>query len=474
MGYVLNRLLPQVLNLTINMMKYLRNRTTIIALGVLLMLLAGCEKYLEVKPDKKIATPERLSDLDGMLDYYGQLNARYPQAAEINADNYYLNDAGWASSSELHQNYYLWKKYDDNPADWNFPYENIYVSNVILETLPKINYPTAETLKANQIKGGALLLRSYFYLALLQLFAPVYNEATATSDLGIPIRQSSEVNDVSVRATVKENYDQIIQSLKQAIPLLPALPNASYKHRASKAAAYGTLARTYLIMQKYREAGVYADSCLQLNSTLMDYNAISTTSTIPFKQFNEEVIYDTRTTAPSALAQTRAKVDELLYQSYHVNDLRRVVFFRANTDGSKAFKGNYTGLSTAAMFTGIAIDEMYLIRAEAYARDGKKDLALTDLNTLLVKRFKTGTYTAVTALDAQDALDLVLKERRKELVFRTLRWADLRRLNKEARYRVSLNRTINGVAHELKYDSERYTLQISADVINRAGMPQNP
>ena len=98
-------------------MKYLRNTRTILALGVMLMLLAGCEKYLDVKPDKKIATPEKLSDLEGMFNYYGQLNGRYPQAAEINADNYYLNDAGWASSSELHQNYYLWKKYDDNPGD---------------------------------------------------------------------------------------------------------------------------------------------------------------------------------------------------------------------------------------------------------------------------------------------------------------------------------------------------------------------
>ncbi|MFN0292529.1 RagB/SusD family nutrient uptake outer membrane protein [Pedobacter helvus] len=456
------------------MIEHLKIRKASLLLSIVLMLVTGCEKYLDVKPDKKIATPEKLSDLEGMLDYYGQLNARYPQAAEISADNYYLNDAGWASSSELHQNYYLWQKYDLNPADWNFPYENIYVSNVILETLPQINYPLSENTRANQIKGGALLLRGYFYLALVQLFAPVYHEATAGNDLGIPIRHSSEVNEPSVRATVRENYNQIIKDLEQAIPLLPALPHASYKHRASRAAAYGTLARTYLIMQKYSEAGLYADSCLQLNSTLMDYNTISTTSTIPFRQFNDEVVYDTKTTAPSALAQTRAKVDEALYQSYQLNDLRRTIFFRLNTDGSKAFKGNYTGLGTAAMFTGIATDEMYLIRAEAYARAGRKEMALADLNSLLVKRFKTGTYNLATALDAQEALDLVLRERRKELVFRTLRWSDLRRLNKEPRYRVDLIRTINGIAYELKHDSDRYTLQISAEVINRTGMPQNP
>jgi len=453
-------------------MKKLIEIRTGIAFVLLMFLLAGCKKYLEEKPDKKIATPEKLSDLDGMLDYYAQVNGRYPQAAEISADNYYLTDATWASSSELHRNYYLWQKYDAVRADWAYPYENIYIANVILETLPTIDYAASEKSRADYVKGGALLLRGYFYLALVQLFAPAYDENSAGTDLGIPIRLTADVNEVSIRATVEKNYSYIIEALKSSIPLLPSLPRS--KHRASKAGAYGTLARTYLMMRRYDEAGLYADSCLKLVSTLMDYNTISTTSTIPFKQFNDEVVYDTKTTAPSALLQTRAKVDEILYQSFQTNDLRKSIFFKANTDGSKAFKGNYTGLSNAAMFTGIATDEMYLIRAEAYARQNKTDLALADLNLLLSKRFKSGQFTPITNTDAKQALKLILMERRKELMFRTLRWSDLKRLNKEPDYAENLTRKINGVVYELKPNGIRYTLQIDGDVIQISGMQQNP
>jgi hypothetical protein len=126
------------------------------------------------------------------------------------------------------------------------------------------------------------------------------------------------------------------------------------------------------------------------------------------------------------------------------------------------------------MFTGIATDEMYLIRAESYARQNKTDLALADLNLLLSKRFKSSQFTPITNTDAKQALKLILMERRKELMFRTLRWSDLKRLNKEPDYAQTLTRKINGVVYELKPNSIRYTLQIDGDVIQISGMQQNP
>jgi hypothetical protein len=115
-----------------------------------------------------------------------------------------------------------------------------------------------------------------------------------------------------------------------------------------------------------------------------------------------------------------------------------------------------------------------LIRAEAYARQNKTDLALADLNLLLSKRFKSGQFTPITNTDAKQALKLILMERRKELMFRTLRWSDLKRLNKEPDYAGNLTRKINGVVYELKPNGIRYTLQIDGDVIQISGMQQNP
>ncbi len=445
---------------------------SVIAIWVCLCSLASCKKFLDEKANKEINTPSTIADLEGILDNYGVLNARYPSAAEIGADNYYLTDAGWGASSELHQNLYYWQKYDNIGGDWNATYNNIYYTNVILEALSNIEYKPSEEKRFLQVKGSALFIRSYYFYALAQLFAPPYNESTAATDLGIPLKINTDYNETSVRSSVKQTYDRIINDLKEAVPLLP--DNPALKYRPSKPAAYAALARTYMVMQDYNKAGLYADSCLKLYDSLIDYNTVSASASIPFSQFNKEVIYDCRTASPSALSQSRAKVDSLLYNSYSTNDLRRTVFFKANSDGSHAFKGNYTGLSTAGMFTGVATDEMYLLRAECYARAGNKDDAIADLNTLLSKRWKTGTFTALSAPDAATALQLILAERRKELMFRTIRWSDLRRLNLEPALATILKRILNGQTYILMPGDIRYVLQIDRDAINKSGMQQNP
>lgn len=206
----------------------------------------------------------------------------------------------------------------------------------------------------------------------------------------------------------------------------------------------------------------------------MDYNTINAAVAIPFTQFNREVIYETRTNSISALSQSNAKIDSLLYQSYATNDLRKTVFFRSNGNGTYAFKGNYTGQSAAFLFTGVATDEMYLLRAECYARAGNTSAALADLNTLMSKRWKTGTFVPFTAPDANEALLLILKERRKELLFRSLRWTDLRRLNKEPALAQTITRVLNNQVYSLEPDSWRYTLQIDREAILFSGMQQNP
>jgi len=71
-------------------------------------------------------------------------------------------------------------------------------------------------------------------------------------------------------------------------------------------------------------------------------------------------------------------------------------------------------------------------------------------------------------------LDLVLKERRKELVFRGLRWTDIRRLN-QATPSIILKRRVNGKEDSLMPGDKRFVLPIPPDVIAfNSDMPQNP
>lgn len=442
----------------------------IFLIAITLLSLSSCKKYLEEKPDKKLATPSTIDDLEAMLDNYGILNKRYPSAGEVSSDNYYLTDADWGSLIERQRNFYLWQKYDDIGGDWSSPYNNIFYANIILETLDKMQ--TDNSSRTDQIKGSALFIRGFNHFALSQLFAPPYDESTATKVLGIPIRLHSDVTIIPVRATVSDTYKSILSDIKNAITLLPV--NPIIKYHPSRPAAYGLLARVYLTMGKYDEAGLYADSCLQLYNILMDYNSINASAAIPFKQFNDEIIYDATSGAAASLVQSKAKVDTTLYSSYKTNDLRKTIFFKSNTNGSKSFKGNYTGISSAALFVGIATDEVYLIRAESYARKGNTSAAVDDLNTLLIKRWKSGTFIPFVSTDAAETLGVILEERRKELLYRTLRWSDLRRLNKETNFAQIIYRKIKGQEYQLAPGSLRYTFQIDRQAINISGIQQNP
>lgn len=170
------------------------------------------------------------------------------------------------------------------------------------------------------------------------------------------------------------------------------------------------------------------------------------------------------------LAYIFANVDSMLYKSYDANDLRKIIFFTSNPDGSHYFTGSYEG--TYVNYNGIATDEMYLIRAECYARSGKIVLAMNDLNALLVNRFKKGTFIPLHAGNDDDALNLILNERRKELIFRMLRFTDIKRLNKEGA-NITQKRIINGVAHTLSPNDPYYALPIPENVIQYTGMKQN-
>ncbi|HEX3935700.1 MAG TPA: RagB/SusD family nutrient uptake outer membrane protein, partial [Puia sp.] len=232
-------------------------------------------------------------------------------------------------------------------------------------------------------------------------------------------------------------------------------------------------------------ARAYADSALQFYDSLVDYNTLDTTSAVPFVLLNQETIYQASflgtgqyTGASYTCAITggfypSTRIDSSLISSYDPNDLRRVVYYHYKPNDSSYLKGSYTG--TNFCFGGLATDELYLIRAEGAARAGDYASAMNDINTLLTKRWRTGSFSGYTVASAQEALDTVLLERRKELAFRGLRWTDLRRLMEEV-YAISINRSAGGFPNAVLSPAtpDLYTLPIPPDVINLSTMRQNP
>lgn len=435
--------------------------------------LFSCKKFLEEKPDQKLVIPLTLSDLASILENT-RINQWDPASAERCSDNYYLTFDHWqALTSEFDRRAYTWEKErlfaPGNTNEWGYSYDNIYRANIVLSLADELNRRSPNSDLYRQVKGAAYFIRGRTYWNALQVWAKAYDAETASQDLGVPLRLDPDFNQPTTRATNQACYEQVVADLKQAIDLLPVVP--AHPVRPSKPAALGLLARTYLSMRIYDSAFKYADQSLQLKNDLLDFNTITSPSVnFPIPRFNQEVLYDANMLAPTLINASRAKMDSVLMEAYASGDLRRAVYFRNNGNGSYAFKASYSGNNGG--FTGIATDEVYLMRAECYARAGKVTEAMEDLNHLLRHRWKVDEFLPVTAATPADALATILLERRKELIMRGLRWMDIRRLNKEG-YAILLKRVLNGESFSLPPNDPRYALPIPEDVIEMTGIQQN-
>ncbi|HEX9513937.1 MAG TPA: RagB/SusD family nutrient uptake outer membrane protein [Puia sp.] len=449
----------------------------IILYGFLFCIAAfSCKKsaFLDANPDQSQIVPTTVADCQELLDndvvMNGYGNSGYPSLGETGCDDYTVSAAQYTGYTAADQHAVVWASgiYNGQTvSDWDLPYRVIFYSNEVLDVLSGITPPSSPSADWNQAKGIALFYRGYALYELAQLFAPPYDSSRAGTDWGLPLRMSADVNEKIYRATVKDTYTRILDDLGTSVPLL--LENPGWDpNRPARAAAYGILSRVCLSMRNYTQAGLYADSCLQIRHALMDYNTIDSTVVFPFSRINPEVIFSIARfrTGPSAIARSYA--DSVLFNSYQANDLRKKLFFRSGP----LFFGRYD--SSAYAFGGLATDELWLTRAECSARAGQTAAAMNDLNTLLQTRLRTGTFTPVVATDAGDALLKVLTERRKELLYRGLRWTDLRRLNKEPQLAITLHRTVNGEVYTLPPNDARYVYAIPDNVISQhPEMPQN-
>lgn len=446
-------------------------RLHITALLFLSLTFSSCKKFLDAKPDKKLVVPSNTTDLQAVLDNTNILNAYYPYFVEIGCDDYFITTADWLARTASEKNGYIWGSdvFNESPNnDWSFPYAVVYNANVVLDELKDLGASAGKQQDIDNVRGEALFFRSFAFYNLLQVFAKPYSADSADLQWGIALRLNSNFNEPTVRATLKQSYDQLIGDAKEAVGLLPA--TQSLKTRPSKTAAYALLARTFLSMSDYVNAGLYADSALQLNNSLLDYNILKPSDARPLPLFNTEDIFHSIFITTNSI-NILSKVDSVLYHSYDSNDLRLKLFFKNNNDGTFSFKGSYDHSSRS--FNGFATDEMFLIRAECFARAENISAAMNDLNTLLVKRWKTGTFIPFTAIDKNDALNQILGERRKELLMRGLRWPDLRRLNKEPQFAITLTRFVDNQVYYLYPNDSRYVFPIPNLIIQMTGIPQN-
>lgn len=453
-------------------------------------LIVSCKKtsWYDAKPYQQITVPSSLKDLQAILDYSLTMNRYSPSLGEVASDGHYISNESYLQLDAMEKNAYTWsyKVPYKNIIEWNYiniygAYPRVYSCNLVLESLDKVSTNSSLDLNVKRnIKGQALFHRARTFFELSQIFAPQYNYSTSHVDLGIPIRTNTDLNVPSTRQTVEETYGNIIEDLKASGNLLIAenFPVSNlYKVRPTKAAVFGLLARVYLSMENYEQALLYSDSCLKIHNSLLDYSLVENTFQ-PFPILNAEVIWHASVSDQfTSLQSYQLLIDPELYNQYSTDDLRKELFFTKDEfSNSINFKGNYSG--TGELFCGLATDEIILIRAECNIRVGDLEGGVKDLNNLLRTRWRKvngiTTYVDRNITSRDEALELILIERKKELLLRGIRWSDLRRLNRDDRFRIQLRRNTPEGEFKLDANSYQYTFPIPDDVIQLSGMKQNP
>lgn len=451
------------------------NILRIICLAFFPAVMIGCTKdFLDAKPTKSTIVPTKLADYSAILDNPDvmMLNST-PSLGLLASDDFIAPDNLIKTLPATERGAYLWEKeMPANTSDWLYAYQQVFYCNVVLDGLPRLSQAEQQKAEYNYIYGTAQFLRALAFYNLLEIYAKPYNRLTANTDVGIPIRRSADVNDRPARETVQNGYNQVISDLKSAVALLPA--TTQFKSRPGRAAAYAMLARVYLVMGDFGGAETAANESLQLHKVLIDYQSLNKSSLRPFPlalpNGNNEILFYGSTLQTVFSLSALTSVSPGLYEQYQAGDLRKHLFFEDKGNGTLNFKGSYSG--DAYWFSGLTTAEQYLIRAECYARRGEVQLALADLNALLSKRWDT-SFELLKDKNQEQTLALVLSERRKELVGKSLRFSDLRRLNQEPERAITLERTFDGKKYHIEPGDSRYVFLIPDQEIMLTGIPQN-
>lgn len=384
----------------------------------------------------------------------------------------YLSDAASTISTGGAGGDDLWQRY----------YTLILGCNVILEEIE--NYQDDDTYY-NKVKGEALALRALWHFHLHNLWGAAYDVTSASTDLSVPIKISTEVNaDGYERNTVAEVFEQITADLEQAIILLDGITQPTCQ-RINQTSARIFLSRLYLYMENWDKCIEHAKAAiddpagfsladLNVNTnvstgaayTYSTYRTYSSNAYLYAFKFSENVFISGYTSSTymqaSSTQPVQLDVPQEVYNLYEDDDKRRSVYIYPASSGSYGRKATVVSNGFHATACGIYMPEAYMNYAEAAFLSGDRATAESMLAALRAKRYTTGTdYTAAIteASTDEDFMQFIRDERRRELLHRGHRWADLRRYAIHSKYPVktTIKRYVNawdsaaGASYQLGY-----------------------
>lgn len=422
---------------------------------------SACSGFLEEKPEKSLVIPDSLDDYQALLDAEPRLMNSIPKMGFLGSDEIVLADPLVNQLTLEERSAYLWEgdfyTPDATGTDWIVSFQRIFYANIVLDGLKEFQPSSPqEQQRAVELDAAARFYRAFGHFLLAGQFMDPYNPSTPDAP-GIPVRKSADLNSPSPLVTMQEAMNFIRDDLEVARVNLPQFPEIPT--RASAWAAEALLSRVSLYMQDYESAFRHASNALSIKDELFDYNEIDSTLRFVFPRFNVEVIHHAHMITGRFYSSNQTYLSDDLIELYDSTDLRlQKVLAPSPVEGKYNLQGRYTG--EVFLFGGLATDEVLLDRAEAAARLGDEVQALDDLNYLLANRYKSGTFTRIENLGSLELIKKIAEERRKELLYRGVRWLDLKRYNQDPAMAKTIERQWSGQNFVLEPNSPKYKFPI--------------
>lgn len=297
---------------------------------------------------------------------------------------------------------------------WTTTYTQIYNINSVIEGVENSENLSPEV--RNRLKGEGLFLRSMLHLYLVQTFGAVpYVNST-----------NYEINQSIGKNTINQVYDQCKADLTAANALLLETMAAGNRIYPTKMAAYALLSRIAYYEKNWDAAVQYSSVVINntqykmetdLNKVFLKDSSGSIWQLLPFNSsYNtyQGNVFILNTAPPTNVALRQDFVDE-----FETNDARKISWIGQKTDSQNKtyyypfkYKQYSTSASSLEYSVVLRVEELYLIRAEAYIQKGQYDLAVSDLNKI---RSRALLPSLVNSADPNVLTSALIKERRSEL-----------------------------------------------------------
>ncbi|MCL2562186.1 MAG: RagB/SusD family nutrient uptake outer membrane protein [Rikenellaceae bacterium] len=426
----------------------------------------GCSDFLDIKP-KGRDVPQTVAHYNGMFNSTNLLNFTYIRMNETGSTSLLQTDTYWQLMCDAHiadetsfaamsarsQNAFMWAddifQENEHCAEYGAMYYQIYTYNLIANNVMDATEGTEQEKRALLAEARVNRALNYYFLA--QFFGKPYNEATAATDLCVPLvteANSSETN--FTRATVKEVYDFMIAELEESCPQLDRATR--HRLRMFQPAGYIILAKVYMQMGRYGDATTAfqkAENAMSESEVvlgLFDYNTtLSAWGYNPAMPFawsggyptnfdvnNIEVAFLKQGSMMSYTLQLFAPnvyVKPEFMALYEDDDHRRKFFANKNSTGTIDYP-YYRRLFVRSMPNYAAdMPEYYLLFAECLARTGNLTKARELVTTLRKHRMPVESAEIPSGVTTADQLiRFIVEERHREFMVMGHRWFDMRRL----------------------------------------------